>query len=135
MGRHQLLHEHACGVELDTAAPCLELDCNTVFNRRLLSDCCPRWRRFRIVPPGGVARSWRRRLSTLSGTSLALPEAIHGRVKTSVGCGYRPPAGGLPRRPDDSCVPIWQKSNRRKFCTKFPRLGETNELQADRRIA
>ena len=31
--RYQVLREHACGVELDAAALCLELDCNTVFDR------------------------------------------------------------------------------------------------------
>jgi Zn-finger nucleic acid-binding protein len=41
MSRHQVLRVHACGVELDAAALCLELDCNTVFDRSIV-DRCPR---------------------------------------------------------------------------------------------
>jgi|RhiMetdeSRZDD1v2_1073273.scaffolds.fasta_scaffold52279_2 Zn-finger nucleic acid-binding protein len=41
MGRRQVLRVHACGVELDAAALCLELDCNTVFDRSAV-DRCPR---------------------------------------------------------------------------------------------
>jgi hypothetical protein len=35
MGRDQMFRKHTCGVELDAAALCLELDCNTVFDRSL----------------------------------------------------------------------------------------------------
>jgi hypothetical protein len=39
MSRHPVLGDHACGVELDAAALCLELDCNTVFDRSAVHRC------------------------------------------------------------------------------------------------
>lgn len=39
MGRDVVVNDHALGIELSAAVLCLELDCNTVFDRSAREQC------------------------------------------------------------------------------------------------